>query len=141
MSEDIIRIEAFIKIDAQYENVTYVKRCCSKGHLGLSSNKYCSECGVEIIEKSFQNRQVISIYDLIENENLQQYFIDDDMYIFSNRSRRQLDINDNILTEITPVLIEEEINTFKENHKDDIELLEEKVGNIKVRFGFLKYRW
>jgi len=141
-----IHLRPFIKIPFQYEEGERQIKTCGK-HENFKGDDFCPKCGEKIITQKVPYKQFLSCIDLIGNENFYYYTDDDDddddevkhMYIHSNLfSDSEINTDENIYTEITPELISSEIMLFKDKHKKDIELLENKIHQkVTVEFGFV----
>lgn len=134
------QIGPYIKFPKQYKIVNEEVRTCGK-HETKSKNEFCSKCGNKILTIPRTVKKEISFYDLLDNDNLVDYEENDIIYLFSNKDMLySIDTEVNEFRKITPLLIEYSIDEFKEKHKEDIQILESKIGTkIQVEFGFVNY--
>lgn len=135
-----IHLKPFIKIPIQYEHGEDEIKTCGE-HRNFNNDPFCPKCGKKITTQKIPVQSELWCEELIGNQNF-QHFTDESngvMYLFSNYSHHtDIDTEENVFTTITPELINEMITHFSEYHKDDIELLEAKIGQeVKVEFGFV----
>jgi len=133
-----IHLEAFVKFPVQYENYKKEIKTCGE-HENYSSDAFCNKCGKKITTKKIPAKSMLWNEELIGNENLYHYVEGETMYLFSNsKNETEIDTNENVLTTITPEVVNKMILEFSEKHKNDIELLEAKIkSKVKVEFGFV----
>ena len=134
-----ILVEPFIKIRKQYEKYKTTAMMCENKHEHYHGEKFCKECGKEVKEIEVKKEQLIWTDELIGSENFWHQTGGKFMYLFSN-------IHDigfsNPYENEMQVLSEKEMNScieiFKEKHKTDIELLENRLNiKVKVEFGVM----
>lgn len=132
----MITIEPFIKIPIQYEMVLKQGKHCPKNHTNNKNEfTFCPVCGEKLLVLKVQQSKPILIADIIGNENFISFFDEDFMFINSN-IKNDFHIKPNSCKEITSNIIDSCILKFKELHKKDIELLENKIGSpVTVLFG------
>ncbi len=132
-----IHIEAFIKIPIQYEEYQRTIKTCGQ-HENHKGDAFCPICGGKIKEVKRPDKSMMWCEELIGNENFYHYTEGETMYLFSNMYDCGVNTEENTFTKLTPQLIKEKIHYFETQHKQDIELLREKINvDIKVEFGFV----
>lgn len=141
-----ICIEPFIRIPIQYKDYEYEIRTCGE-HENENCDKYCPICGKPIYSIILKEKREINTYwELIndmEDEAFCSHTKDSWMYLWSNYQKGlKIDTDANIYTQITPELMSDMIDDFKNTHKEDILRLEARLNReINVEFGFLYHVW
>lgn len=133
-----IHLEPFIKIPIQFEIHEKEIRTCGE-HENHYGDEFCPKCGKKIGIQKIPVESMLWQEELIGSENLSHYIENENMYLFSNtHSKLKIITDENVFTTITPELMNNMITEFLEKHKEDIRLLETKIGSkVKVEFGFV----
>jgi len=136
-----VLIEPFIKIKIQYEKYKSSVLMCENKHVYYNNEKFCNKCGSAIKSVILEQEQLICPYELIGNENFWHLVYDNYMYLFSNcHAFDDSEPNDNEIKVITSEKIKMFIQVFKAKHRDDIILLETKLGEkVIVEFGVMHH--
>lgn len=134
-----IYLEPFIRVPKQYNLYEANFRTCGD-HRNHNNDKFCPECGKEIVILSETKKSVIHPDDLIGNDNLWYIFQEEMMYLLSNKHKFGFDHEEYVEPIIiTPELLAQKINEFEDKHKEDIDLLKEKLNiDVKVEFGYIQ---
>jgi len=136
-----VLIEPFIKIKLQYKLYESTEMMCENKHPHYHGECFCSKCGGEIKAVELKQKAIIGPYELIGNENFWHLVYDNYMYLFSNcHAFDDSEPNDNEIKVITSEKIKMFIQVFKAKHRDDIILLETKLGEkVIVEFGVMHH--
>ena len=137
----MIHIGAYFVIPVQYEYYETDVRTCGEHIIYDHKAKFCSSCGKEIKTQKIEKKRLLSISDIVGNENLHSYFIKENMYVFSNiKLLKEINLEEDIMSDITCDIINQNIETFKNTHKANIDILENKLNlKVDIKFGVMEY--
>lgn len=146
-----IELTPYLKIKKiKMIDILKIKRICpNHPNFNTKDHKFCPNCGTEIINKNYTEKEELSPYKVFEAAGLEE----DNLFLNGydnilmpnhtppNKIRIDEDSNGEINLNGKQELIDTQILWFKEKYRDYIKALEDAYGseNIEICWGLLHY--
>lgn len=143
--ERTIHLEPFIKIPKQYQLSKKTIRVCEIHGEKHQADKFCKQCGREIITKEIDVKRRLWCCNILGNENLMEHNEGNFTYLMSNLTGvcdTYTDPEDNKVYSLDESNIEALKKEFETKHASDIEILKRELEiKIEVDFGLIYRIW